>query len=77
MQQITKLFPRIVANDNVNFELKKGEIHALAGENGAGKSTLSKIITGIYQADKGQVFVEGKPVQFNNTREAIAGGDSL
>ncbi len=74
---ITKAFSGAPVLRNVSFELLHGEVHALMGENGAGKSTLSKIITGIYQADKGQVFVEGKPVQFNNTREAIAGGVSI
>ncbi|NMB93974.1 MAG: sugar ABC transporter ATP-binding protein, partial [Flexilinea flocculi] len=74
---ITKAFSGAPVLRNVSFELLHGEVHALMGENGAGKSTLSKIITGIYQADEGQVFVEGKPVQFNNTREAIAGGVSI
>ncbi len=75
--RISKAFSGTSALTDVSFTLLKGEVHALMGENGAGKSTLSKIITGIYQADEGQVFVEGKPVRFTNTREAISHGVSI
>lgn len=70
MQHITKLFPRIVANDDVNFTLWKGEIHALLGENGAGKSTLMSVLFGLYKPDGGTIFVKGKEVKINNPQEA-------
>ncbi len=59
---ISKTFPGVRALDNVTLRVRRGEVHALIGENGAGKSTLIKIITGVYQADAGEVFVEGRPV---------------
>ena len=59
-EHITKEFPGVKALDDVQFELEKGEVHALCGENGAGKSTLIKIITGMYQRDKGIIRFEGK-----------------
>ena len=52
-------FPGVRALENVDFTLRRGEIHALMGENGAGKSTLIKVITGVYPKDEGQIFVEG------------------
>lgn len=66
LQGITKKFPACIANDQVNFEVKPGEIHALLGENGAGKSTLVKMIYGIMQPDAGQIRWEGKNVQIDN-----------
>ena len=71
MRGITKTFPKIVANDDVNLELYAGEIHALLGENGAGKSTLMNVLTGIYKPDKGQMFYKGKPVEITNPRQAV------
>ena len=59
---ITKQFPGVLANDNVNFDLRKGEIHALLGENGAGKSTLMNLIYGLHLPDKGEVIVLGQEV---------------
>ena len=71
---ITKLFPGLVANDAVDFDLKRGEIHALLGENGAGKSTLMNVLTGIYQPDGGQILLDGAPVSFASPVQAIAAG---
>ena len=70
MEGICKSFPGVRALHNVDFTLKKGEIHALMGENGAGKSTLIKIITGVYQKDAGQIYLEGKPVHFRSPQDA-------
>ena len=66
MLNIRKEFPGIVANDNVNLQLKKGEIHALLGENGAGKSTLMNVLFGLYQPEKGEIRVNGKKVHISN-----------
>jgi general nucleoside transport system ATP-binding protein len=71
---ITKKFPGVLANDNINFDLHKGEIHALLGENGAGKSTLMNILYGLYQPDAGEVIVEGNQMQLNSSRDAIHHG---
>ena len=57
-----------------NFEVKRGEVHALMGENGAGKSTLMKVLTGIYQKDSGTITYKGKETEFHNTREAQDAG---
>nr|WP_255686949.1 ABC transporter ATP-binding protein [Pontibacillus sp. HN14] len=66
MLNIRKEFPGIVANDNINLQVKKGEIHALLGENGAGKSTLMNVLFGLYQPEKGEIRVNGKPVKITN-----------
>lgn len=66
LRHITKIFPGIKALDNVNFQLKEGEIHALLGENGAGKSTLIKVITGVHQPEDGEIFVYGKKREISN-----------
>jgi general nucleoside transport system ATP-binding protein len=71
---ITKKFPGVLANDQVNFNLQKGEIHALLGENGAGKSTLMNIIYGLTAPDNGEIFVKGKRVEFHSPKDAIACG---
>jgi simple sugar transport system ATP-binding protein len=68
---ITKIFPGVVANDQINFEIKVGEIHAILGENGAGKTTLMKILFGEYQPDEGEIFIAGKPVKFRSCLDAI------
>ena len=70
MNHICKSFPGVKALDDVSFDLKPGEVHALVGENGAGKSTLMKVLTGVYQGDSGEVLVEGKPVNIHNVRDA-------
>jgi ABC-type uncharacterized transport system ATPase subunit len=74
MRGIVKRFPGVLANDQVGFSLRQGEIHALLGENGAGKSTLMNILAGLYRQDEGSVFVNGEPVAFRSPRDAIAHG---
>ena len=64
MKGIDKSFPGVHALDHVDFEVRRGEVHALMGENGAGKSTLMKILTGIYSKDSGSIIYEGKEVSF-------------
>lgn len=74
MQDITKTFPGVLANDHVNIECKKGEVLGLLGENGAGKTTLMNILYGLYQPDAGKVFIDGKEVVINSPSEAIEHG---
>jgi len=71
---LTKTFPGVVANEDVNFTLHEGEVHCLLGENGAGKSTLMNAVFGLYQPDAGQILLRGQPVAFSSSREAIAHG---
>lgn len=73
-KNLSKQFPGVLANDNVNFDLRKGEIHALLGENGAGKSTLMNLLYGLYHPDKGEVIVNGTPATINSPNDAIALG---
>ncbi|MBQ4157778.1 MAG: sugar ABC transporter ATP-binding protein, partial [Clostridia bacterium] len=77
MRNIQKSFPGVHALDDCRFELEAGEVHALVGENGAGKSTLMKVLTGVYQKDSGQIFVDGQEVKIDNTRDAQALGISI
>src|SRR3712207_2942955 len=74
MQNIRKVFLGVVALDDVNFELRSGEVHSLVGENGAGKSTLIKVMTGAYSRDGGEIFLEGKPVNFRSPEDAQRAG---
>ncbi|RLD17891.1 MAG: ABC transporter ATP-binding protein, partial [Caldiserica bacterium] len=71
LKGITKIFPQVTANDNIDFELRKGEIHSIVGENGAGKSTLMKILTGLYRPSKGEIFVKGRKVKFHSCFDSI------
>ncbi|WJE17525.1 ABC transporter ATP-binding protein [Halobacillus sp. ACCC02827] len=70
MLNIRKEFPGIVANDNINLQVKKGEIHALLGENGAGKSTLMNVLFGLYQPERGEIKVRGKKVNISDPNVA-------
>lgn len=72
MLNITKVFPGIVANDNITLQLRRGEIHALLGENGAGKSTLMSVLFGLYQPEKGEIHMDGKRVDIRNPNDANA-----
>lgn len=74
MQGICKAFPGVRALHNVDFALRKGEIHALMGENGAGKSTLIKVITGVYEKDAGRIALNGRPIHFKLPKEAQNSG---
>jgi simple sugar transport system ATP-binding protein len=74
MCNITKIFPGIVANDNITLQLKKGEIHALLGENGAGKSTLMSVLFGLYRPENGIIKKDGKVVHIHNPNDANALG---
>ncbi|NSW51252.1 MAG: ABC transporter ATP-binding protein [Anaerolineae bacterium] len=74
VRHVSKQFPGVLANDDINFSLNKGEIHAILGENGAGKSTLLNIIYGLYKADQGEILVDGQPIELSNTQDAIRHG---
>lgn len=74
MENITKVFPDVVACRDIDFDLKQGEIHGLVGENGAGKTTLMNILNGSYLADEGKIFIDGEEVDINNPLDAIEHG---
>src|SRR5680860_666376 len=74
MRNVVKRFPGVVANDGVDLTVRAGEIHALLGENGAGKSTLMNLLFGLYRPDEGDFFINGQPVHFHNTRQAVEAG---
>ncbi|TYC58981.1 ABC transporter ATP-binding protein [Rhodobacterales bacterium] len=74
LKGIAKYFPGVIANEDVDLEVMPGEIHALLGENGAGKSTLMNILTGIYQADAGEIIIDGYRQEFASPVQAIAAG---
>jgi general nucleoside transport system ATP-binding protein len=68
---ITKQFPGVLANDNINFTIEKSQIHGMLGENGAGKTTLMNVIYGLYQPDAGEILVNGEPVSIHSANDAI------
>lgn len=77
VEGIEKSFPGVKALSNISFAVRKGTVHALCGENGAGKSTLMKVLTGLYKADAGQIFIDGKPVEIRNPIQARDYGISM
>ena len=77
MEGITKTFPGVKALDGVNLEVQRGTVHALMGENGAGKSTLMKCLFGMYTKDSGHIYLEGKEINFKNSKEALDNGVAM
>lgn len=77
MQNIHKKFPGVYALKDVNYELHAGEVHALLGENGAGKSTLIKVLGGIYTADQGEIYIDGKKVEIKDVKDAQENGIAI
>jgi len=77
IKEISKSFPGVHALDKVSIDFKPGTVHALMGENGAGKSTLMKCLFGIYDPDDGEIILDGKPVHFENSRQALDAGISM
>lgn len=74
LRGITKQFGSLVANDEINFKVESGEIHAILGENGAGKSTLMNIVYGLLSPDKGEILVDGKEIKIDSPLDALAAG---
>jgi len=77
MEKITKIFPGVVALDEVDFDLEPGEVHVLLGENGAGKSTLMKVLSGVYPPDEGTIYIKGQKVHLKNPHHAHTLGISV
>ena len=77
LRNLRKTFPGVVALDSVDFDVQRGEVHALLGANGAGKSTLIKIVAGLYQPDGGEVRIEGRAIQLRDTHMSRALGVSV
>lgn len=77
MNNISKEFPGVKALDNVSLTVKRGTVHALMGENGAGKSTLMKCLFGMYNKDSGSIFLEGKEINFKNSKDALENGVAM
>ena len=74
LRDCRKTFPGVVALNKMQLAVKPGEIHGLIGENGAGKSTLIKVLTGVHQPDKGEIYVDGQKLSFRNPNESAAAG---
>src|SRR5271157_3295184 len=74
---VTKRFGSLLANDNVTFTLRHGEVHALLGENGAGKTTLCNVLYGLMRADSGRILVNGQEVHFHSPRDAMQAGIAM
>ena len=74
LKQISKRFPGVLANEQVDLDLWPGEVHTLLGENGAGKSTLMSILAGLYRPDEGEILVKGRAVHFHSAQDAIRHG---
>ena len=74
LKNISKFFPGVVALDNMSFQVRRGEVHGLIGENGAGKSTLIKVLTGVNQPEKGEIWIDGKKVSLSNPSIAKTAG---
>lgn len=74
LEGITKRFPGVTANDHIDINVEKGEIHTLAGENGAGKSTLMNILFGLYRPTEGNIYINGKRVEFQSSKDSIKCG---
>src|SRR5262245_14455230 len=74
LRGITKRFPGVVANDSIDLDLRRGEVHALLGENGAGKSTLMNVLYGLYRPDEGEIVLNGNPITFHSPGDAIRAG---
>jgi len=74
LNHITKTFPGVTALDDVHFDIRPGEVHALLGENGAGKSTLIKVASGVYEPDSGEIIIGGQPVRLGSPRDAQSHG---
>jgi simple sugar transport system ATP-binding protein len=74
LRGMTKRFPGVLANDHIDFDLRKGEVHALLGENGAGKSTLMNVLYGLYHPDEGEIRINGEPLRIHSPHEAIDRG---
>ena len=77
MKGITKIFPGVKALDQVDFDLKRGEVHALLGENGSGKSTLIKVLGGIHKAEEGEIFIDGEKAEIEGVHDADKYGVSI
>jgi ABC-type uncharacterized transport system ATPase subunit len=74
LKGIVKRFGKVLANNNINLAIHKGEVHAIAGENGAGKSTLMKILYGLYHPDAGEIFLHGRPITRHSPKQAVQAG---